>query len=335
MGSSRSGLWFIFGLAWIGVLTGYLLDMSRSPVVGIALPLIFGLAGGVGGLYITRAELGTEQGRQRLTLLGQSLGAFALGLVVSSILTFELLASMDRTVELTSLAGVTQLPTSELVRLAELRTRLRILGASSGEQEKVLELAVKSAIDQRKASVSLQQDQQDAVAHKLREVLPEISRTLEILDNTQASLATDERADQLKSKFSELQVALMMSQPLLTRWIKDADQHKPLNLNTVREQFSIITSALDGVTTDNNNKVSLYVLAPYPQVAKELAELRVIASMNEVPFGGLTSFTVDSGILDNKDDAFLKIILGAGPNIALGPGLPGLAEIVREPLGGG
>ena len=35
--------WFIGGLGLVGAAIGYLLALSESPVVGIVLPLIFGL----------------------------------------------------------------------------------------------------------------------------------------------------------------------------------------------------------------------------------------------------------------------------------------------------
>jgi hypothetical protein len=49
--------WFTLGLALVGVATGYLIALSKSPVVGIVLPLLFGLIGGAGGVYLWQADL--------------------------------------------------------------------------------------------------------------------------------------------------------------------------------------------------------------------------------------------------------------------------------------
>jgi hypothetical protein len=55
--------WFVSGSALIGCATGYLLAFSRSPVVGVALPLIFGLAGSAGSIYIAKADLTSAKDR--------------------------------------------------------------------------------------------------------------------------------------------------------------------------------------------------------------------------------------------------------------------------------
>jgi hypothetical protein len=76
--------WFVIGLGLIGCATGYLLALSDSPVVGIALPLMFGLVGAIGGVYAAKGDQSSDH-EVRLTLIGQSASAVSLGIVLTSL----------------------------------------------------------------------------------------------------------------------------------------------------------------------------------------------------------------------------------------------------------
>src|ERR1700730_7776645 len=134
--------WFTFGLGVVGAATGYLVALSSSPVVGVVLPLVFGLAGGAGGAYIAKADLNSEHGQRRLALIGKSVGALSLAMIVASMLTLLARTETGRQAFI-KFPGVEQLNAKSLVTLATLRARLQVLGASEEEQKGILVRAVK------------------------------------------------------------------------------------------------------------------------------------------------------------------------------------------------
>jgi hypothetical protein len=134
--------WFIVGMFLLAVATSLLVALSRSPVVAIVLPLIFGLAGSAGGIYIATGDISSELGRQRLALIGQSLAVFCITLVV--LLPILLWEDQTPVAKQATLPRVGSMPTANAIRLVELRARLRMLGASYAEQTVILDRAASS-----------------------------------------------------------------------------------------------------------------------------------------------------------------------------------------------
>jgi hypothetical protein len=74
-------LWLCMGQVSLGVLVGALLGLSKSPVVGVALPIIFTFAGG--------SVIGLAKGQSdaQLTQIGLQLVAFCVPTLISMVVS--------------------------------------------------------------------------------------------------------------------------------------------------------------------------------------------------------------------------------------------------------
>lgn len=133
-------LGYYFGVGALGLVIGYLIALSASPVVGTVLPLLFSLLGGAGAVYVAKLDLRDPQGRAKLNLAGISLFCFALAIIVSSFLTIRY---RDGVPPLP--LGAKNLQTPEqiehFVQLAKLRRQLQNLRATDDEIVRILRSA--------------------------------------------------------------------------------------------------------------------------------------------------------------------------------------------------
>jgi hypothetical protein len=284
--------WFVSGSALIGCATGYLLAFSRSPVVGVALPLIFGLAGSAGGIYIAKADLTSEKGRQRLSLFGQSIVALTATMIVVSAVILGFLYWFEGPHDDTGLAALPTadgLTSADLAVLTVIRSRLQGLGASKNEQTTILQNAVKF-------------DASSVVAMKLRAIwttgeaaLKSLSTTLSALTNTKPlqgpndsiNKSTDAKLPQRSddginnsiAPFVNLQSILAGTQPLLKNWIDDLGASKGGPTSEASEaiigSLRRIQDLLSSILAD-----SLVILAPYPDLVQSLLSLQATISSN-------------------------------------------------------
>lgn len=139
-------------LALLGLAVGLFAGLSRSPIVGVLLPLLFGLIGGAGGLYLTRADLDSETGRRRVGLIGLmitillvfTIGGAIYGMLVRTGSDFAALIP-GIAVEDDPRAGIgvdlDELEPAAALELAALRHRLTQLGASPSEVAQILKSA--------------------------------------------------------------------------------------------------------------------------------------------------------------------------------------------------
>ena len=74
-------LWLCMGQVSLGVLVGALLGLSKSPVVGVALPIIFTFAGG------SVVGLAKGQSDAQLTQIGLQLVAFCVPTLISMVVS--------------------------------------------------------------------------------------------------------------------------------------------------------------------------------------------------------------------------------------------------------
>ena len=74
-------LWLCMGQVSLGVLVGALLGLSKSPVVGVALPIIFTFAGG------SVVGLAKGQSDAQLTQIGLQLVAFCVPTLISMLVS--------------------------------------------------------------------------------------------------------------------------------------------------------------------------------------------------------------------------------------------------------
>ncbi|MBJ3774930.1 hypothetical protein [Acuticoccus mangrovi] len=73
---------YFLGCVALGMVAGFLVGASASPVVGVVLPLLFSLLGSAGGVLALTFDPGTAEARRRFRLLGLSALAFALPFLV-------------------------------------------------------------------------------------------------------------------------------------------------------------------------------------------------------------------------------------------------------------
>lgn len=132
-------MYFIFGMASLGVLIGLFVAWSASPIAQIALPLIFGIIGGASGFSVTTMDVTKPNNISKLKLLGQSLAAFSLACMVGVVVGFAIkptLIAFDSPRHNIELVGDGKPET--IVKAIVLRKKLELLGASEDEIEILL-----------------------------------------------------------------------------------------------------------------------------------------------------------------------------------------------------
>lgn len=148
----RSALrWYLSGFSLLGGAVGYFAGSSQSPVISTLLPLLFGLIGGAGGLYLTRAELDRSEVIFRLRVLGKVLTLFIIFALVGSVYGISL--RTERSIrDFFSPIGLGRKSSLDIsikgdpmkaVQLAMLRARIRTLGVSLDEEQQIIAGAVK------------------------------------------------------------------------------------------------------------------------------------------------------------------------------------------------
>lgn len=148
----RSALrWYLSGFSLLGSAVGYFAGSSQSPIIGTLLPLLFGLIGGAGGLYLTRAELDRPEVIFRLRVLGKALTLFIIFTLVGSVYGISL--RTERNIrDFLSPIGLRRKSNLDIsiedspmnaVQLAMLRARIRTLGVSLNEEQQIIEGAIK------------------------------------------------------------------------------------------------------------------------------------------------------------------------------------------------
>jgi hypothetical protein len=146
--------WYTFGFALLGAAVGYFAGSSQSPVIGTLLPLLFGLVGGAGGLYLARIDFDDAKSCIRLEILGKSLAFFIVCALLGS--AYGISLRTQRSVW-SFISPSIFLPESEstlpdsvskdprrAMRVLLLRARVRALGASLEEERSILNGAIES-----------------------------------------------------------------------------------------------------------------------------------------------------------------------------------------------
>lgn len=147
-------IYYGVAFALLGLCVGVFAGLSHSPVIGVLLPLLFGLIGGANGIYLARVDLTNEQDRRRLSLVGCMLSVFLIfvlagsfyGILVRtgsglSALSPRLQLADDATIRPVALPDLEALDAGTALELALLRYRLRVLGADVQEQQAILAAA--------------------------------------------------------------------------------------------------------------------------------------------------------------------------------------------------
>jgi hypothetical protein len=265
-GREHSYKWFLAGLILVGGTTGYLLAISRSPVVGVVIPLLFGLVGGVGGLYVAKEDLNSEAGRHRLALIGRSLTALSLALLGTSTITLLWLANVGKSsrIVLSELPGYQRLTPSQLSALVEARAQLETLRVPVNEQKDLLERSIAFDADR-------------VVAKKLRLISDDIETVQKSLSSLQESNGTADTAPREWSptySVIELRSLINATLPLLQKWASDLDAGRNVPSEAVNLLIDGLHRQLRKVTENP------FSLAAVPGAAKELLALDVTMIAN-------------------------------------------------------
>ena len=255
--------WFIGGLGLVGAAIGYLLALSESPVVGIVLPLIFGLIGGAGGIYAAREDLRSETGRQRLGLIGKSVVALCLAMIIASagVLKFHEKVGPSGSAILTKLPESSHFTGNQLSSLLDLRAKLEARGASVDEQTEVLKLFTtpESSADTSK---------------KLRAISDQITATLKSLNDAPSKPGQSDSI--VVSKITRLKTVLAARLPLIKKWGDDLGANKDIPLAAASKQLeSTETELLDPIS-------ALSGADGYSGALESIFELQVTISENQL-----------------------------------------------------
>lgn len=129
--------WNWISLASGGVLVGYFVALSQSPVVATIMPLLFGLIAGATGFVLGKTDVTKQDASEKLKFWSAGFTAFSLAVLTSSLLALWLtrgvIDSHQPSIDLKGLEA------HEAARLVALRKKLLILGADSQEIIEILE----------------------------------------------------------------------------------------------------------------------------------------------------------------------------------------------------
>ena len=160
---------YTLGFAVLGGGVGFYAGSSQSPVISTLLPLLFGLTGGAGGLYLAKADLTKPETNLRLRTLGKCILLFIIVALVGSAYGISLrtgrsmLNFVSPRLVLPERPVFTHIPGSLSVDIGMesviLRARLKALGAADTEIQAILEgvWADADAQSRSPASASLRQ----------------------------------------------------------------------------------------------------------------------------------------------------------------------------------
>lgn len=157
--SKASLIYYGIAFALLGLSAGVFAGLSNSPVIGVLLPLLFGLIGGANGIYLYQVDLNKLQDRRRLTLIGQMLSVFLIFMLAGSVygilvrtgnglseFTPRLRSVEEVPAQPVTISDLESLDAGTALELTLLRYRLQALGADDNEQRAILATA-KEAID--------------------------------------------------------------------------------------------------------------------------------------------------------------------------------------------
>ena len=128
---------FAFAMATLGALLGFWIAISASPLVMTALPLLFGVAGGWGGLSLVKMDLSKPGTQKKIALLAGALASLCSSCLLSTLVTLAFLPTLRSfTAVKADIVDVQYHP--DPVAAVAMRAKLAALGASPDEQRAIL-----------------------------------------------------------------------------------------------------------------------------------------------------------------------------------------------------
>lgn len=254
MKHNESAIWFLVGLSSLGLAVGYFVGFSASPVIGVLLPLLFGLIGGGSGIYLSRADFDLEKSRQQMRLIGQACTVFSVSIIISSAIVLVIKSSSGPDSDNFKSYIKNSSPHDALNFLA-LRRSLEILGASKSESDKIL-LTVS-------APKAIEPDSSSKIITFLEEVGNLSARSL-------SKIPTD--AEQTLPDVKSLRTLLESNKVLLPHW----SQHIKSGKTISREMAEIMAKRIESTKSSVRPYLSIDTsLTQHPELLKTLADLEI------------------------------------------------------------
>ena len=127
-----------------GVTTGLLLGLSQSPVVGIALPILFSILGGTSGFYFAKADLNSTSNRRTVQLASLATTLLCIGTIAGTALGIESRTSLKPWSVIASQSDVPVLPPETdleegIVEWLLLDARLHLMGLGASERRMMIQ----------------------------------------------------------------------------------------------------------------------------------------------------------------------------------------------------
>lgn len=307
--SEIAALWsYGAGLALLGAAVGYYVGSSESPVVAAALPLLFGLVSGAGGLYLAKVDLSKKMNRTRLTAIGLMLSAFVICLFVGTVMGISLRTGIGLSVffadlwhggqrQESAVLDTKNLSTADALRLALLRSNLRALGASQDEQSAILAAA--------RAGIDNGADQKQ-IAELLQKALVLINKAQELVKGGSADLGTSQEVDNqdFVDAADSMSAALQEVASEIGRYDRYLKSDKPpIPARYLADRFHEFGTSIEPRSTSD-------WLDTQPELSNALFELQVFLIDAETR---LASTWVDGGEeLREQINGFLRATSGAG-----------------------
>jgi|APLak6261663543_1056040.scaffolds.fasta_scaffold01703_5 hypothetical protein len=258
--------WYWLGLSALGVLVGYLVTLSQSPVVGTLLPLLFALIAGVSSFVLGKTNFRSAESIQKIKYWGVGFFAFSVAFVVSSGSCIFLINTLARPQSQNiTLIGVEPHAALELVGL---RRKLQILGATQDEQVQLLESA--------KKRLSPQTTDGEKVADFVRQFAP-IGQALSNELDASAADSSKLPEDIRKNLFSARAV-VKATVPVLEAWLTPGQ--KTLQIAGVRLILSANEKVINELLGSAGGGDEILAISSRPQLVGALFQAKAMLDNN-------------------------------------------------------
>lgn len=236
--------WYLAGFAALGIAIGYFIGASQSPVVAAALPLLFALISGAGGLYLSKVNLSDKPALGKLAALGKTIVVFVLLLLVGTFVgigqrtglgLFRTVAETFSGSEMVTIDAA-ELPTLDAVRLVLLRNNLHAVGTSDVELGQILKSAgTRADPTYDKTNASSVFAQIAALSTKLRDgVAPVSPKTQTSADGTEYIPTEEQQMADLINGLRSVAFNLSHEADYFSRRLQQSDRETSLTTLSTR-----------------------------------------------------------------------------------------------------